>query len=66
MLNPSMWSALKDFEPSNKPTIVPLMMETDTNNVDNVYSSQRLDMDFRVPSVHFGTDFPFDEGHFLI
>ncbi|KAG5064028.1 hypothetical protein JHK85_005211 [Glycine max] len=66
-LDPNLWSDLKDFQPF-KPTIMPLKMESDdNNNADNVYSctdSQRLDPDvinFKVPSVHFGTDFHFDE-----
>ncbi|TKY56379.1 WRKY transcription factor 70 [Spatholobus suberectus] len=65
-LDPTLWSDLKDFEPS-KPAIMTLKMESD-NNADNVYScidSQRLDMDFGVASVHFGTDFRFDESQLL-
>ncbi|CAJ1970556.1 unnamed protein product [Sphenostylis stenocarpa] len=67
LLDPILLSDLKDFEPSN-PTIVPLGKESDNTTADNVYSctdSQRLDMDFEVAFVHFGTDFHFEEGQLL-
>ncbi|RDX60869.1 putative WRKY transcription factor 70, partial [Mucuna pruriens] len=60
-LDPNLWSDLNDFQPS-KPTTMPLQMESD--NADNEYSytdSQCLLMDFGVASVHFGTDFHFDQ-----
>ncbi|KAG4954897.1 hypothetical protein JHK87_040491 [Glycine soja] len=70
--DPNLWSDLKDFQPF-KPTIMPFRMESDNNNnnntnADNVYSSctdyQRLNMNFEMASVHFDTDFHFDESHF--
>ncbi|XP_027333278.1 probable WRKY transcription factor 70 [Abrus precatorius] len=59
-LDHSLWSELKDFEPYKPAINVPLKMVSD----NGARNSQCLDMDFGVESVHFGSDFHFDESHF--
>ncbi|XP_061339210.1 WRKY DNA-binding transcription factor 70-like [Gastrolobium bilobum] len=62
MLDRSLLSDLKDFE-AYKPVIMPLKVES--VNTDSCTVSQHLDIDLQVESVHFGTDFHFDESQLL-